>query len=338
MKRRTICVSAMVLWLLVFSTVFSFWVEQTMAPIVTECRPYTAQDSTEPRLDLDCLFAGEDGAPVLYQIFDGLGWESGPRIKSAAPSSYEILDSYIVYFGQEPVIQYSTKELRPGEKAIAADKAGSRKETYLGLCPTSHLRDDLPENLTVLAQTEGAVLAEELQAPSTFMPKRAVGELFQRQPFALPAEKVYSLVDVEGFFNALPLAALLPSMVLFVLILWVSSFPLLKDLRKNRSRLIMNASLAAAALVVLPVLLNFLRLPPSLLPGDNIADISHYMEEFSEIFESLSIFADAGVSAAQGVLSGAYTMVCISLGIIIISGAAALTIAGKSFRNLQQKS
>jgi len=319
MKRNVIYIFAMVLWFLVFSTIFSLRVELLMIPIVTESAPYTTPASTAPRLDLDCLFTDEDGAPVLYQTYEGLAWDAGLRVKMAAPASYTILEDHISYNGLEPVVQYATKELKLGEKIIVAAKTDSRDDLYLAVCPTEvRLQDDLPKNLAVLARTENALLAKESQAPSIFMPKRAVGELFQHQPLMLPDERVYSLADVDSFFGALPLAALLPGIMLFVLILWMFSFPLLKDLQKNCRMLIGNSCLAAAALLILSVLLHYLRFPSSLLPKDNIVDASHYIRKFSEVFSALRLFADAGEYAAEASLSHAYAMMWFALGITLL--------------------
>lgn len=300
MKRVTIWACAMLLWFLAFSTIFSLWVERTMMPVVTECYPDTAESYSKPRLPLDCLFPGEDGTLVLYQTFDGLAWESGTRVKLADPASYTVLDEYIVYYGQEPVIQYSTKELRLGEKALADSKAECRKDLYLAIYPEEiRLRDDLREDITILAQSEGAALLEA-EFPAVFMPKRSAGELFRQEDISLA--KVYSLVDIENFFKGLPLAAFMPGVILFVLIIWILSLPLLKNPIRNRFRLILNSSFAILALIIVSVLLNFLQFPSSLLPKEIIVDVPYFIEEFREILPLLRSFASENTPVAQAIL------------------------------------
>lgn len=322
MKRRIIWVFSMVLWLLIFSSIFSLWVERTMTPIVTECYPDTTESYAEPKLPLDCLFTGEDGEPVLYQIYEGLAWESGTRVKLVPPQSYTVLDEHIIYYGHGPVIRYSTKELQPGEKAVTASGTEGREELYLAIVTEGVSLRDNP-GATVLARKDDAILAGEAGAPSVFMPKRAAAKLFWHQTPSLPSGRVYSLVDVEDFFRALPFAAILPGMMMFALILWAMSFPLLRDLMGNRGQLVRNTCFAAALLVPL-VLLNFLRLPPSLLPRDSIVDFSRYLKEFGEIFTHLRHFADAGVTSAQGLLIHAYTQIWIAAGMTALFEALAV--------------
>lgn len=325
MKRYVICAYSMVLWFLIFSTIFSVRVEQLMIPIVTECSPYTSQTSTEAVLDLDCLFQDEEGLPVLYQTYEGLDWDAGLRVKAVSPTVYTVLEDHISCGGLENAIQYSTKELRMGEKIAAANPKETRDDIYLAACPTGvRLREDLPESLAVIAQTETALLAEESQAPAIFMPKRAAGGLFQEQPYTLPDERVYSLVDINDFFEQLPIAALLPGILLFVLLLWIFSFPLLKDMKKNRWCLLLRGVLSALTLPAAWLLLRFLNLPSSLLPQNNIVSAAHYIQAFSEIFSNLRFFADASIFAAHASLSHAYRMIFLALGVILLCVISAI--------------
>lgn len=325
MKRYVLWAFSIVLWFLIFSTIFSVRTEQLMIPLVTECAPYTSQTSTEAVLDLDCLFQDEEGLPVLYQTYEGLDWDAGLRVKAVSPMVYTVLEDHISCGALESAIQYATKELRLGEKAAVADNRDRREELYLAVCPTGvRLREDLPESLAVLAQAETALLAGESQAPAVFMPKRAAGGLFQEQPYTLLDERVYSLVDVKDFFGQLPIAALLPGILLFVLLLWIFSFPLLKDIEKNRRYLLLRGGLSALTLPAAWLLLRFLGLPSSLLPQDNIVSIAHYARIFSEIFSNLRFFADAGISVADASLAHAYRMSFFALGVILLCALSAI--------------
>lgn len=327
MKRKVLCVSSLAVWFLIFSTFFSLRVERWMTPIVTECVPTSSQSSTGARLSLDCLFPDEEGLPVLYQTYEGLGWDAGLRVKRTAPTVYTVMEDYIVDRGVGRAVQYASKEFTVGERVTVTDLKGDREDLYLAVCPTGvRLREDLPKSVAVLAQTENTLLARAGQAPQIFMPKQAVGELFQRYPFTMPDERVYSLADVDSFFSALPLAALLPGIMLFVLLLWGFSFFFLKDVKKNRSRLLLSGCFVAATLLALPLLLHFLQFPSSLLPKSSIVEVSHYIREFTEIFSSLSHFAAAGVTEAQAVLSHAYTMLWVSLGVILLTVLLAIAV------------
>ena len=233
------------------------------------------------------------------------------------------MEDSIAAGGVDRVVQYASKEFTAGERVTVTDLKATREDLYLAVCPTGvRLREDLPENIEVLAQTENALLARAGQAPQIFMPKQAVGELFQRYPFTMPDERVYSLADVDSFFSALPLAALLPGMMVFVLLLWGGSFSFLKDVKNNRVRLLLNGCFMAATLLVLPLLCIFCNFPPPCSPKSSIVEVSHYMREFTEILSSLRHFAAAGVTEAQAALSHAYTMLWVSLGVILLPASA----------------
>lgn len=323
MKRKILYVFAMPLWFLIFSTLFSFKVEQIMVPTVTESIPAVTPPSAEATLDLDCLFLDDDGVPVLYQTYEGLAWDSGLRIKLIGPASYNILDDHISCGALERVVRYATKDPIVGERVIVTDQSDKRDDFYLAVCPSGvRLREDL--NVNLAAQAKNVLLAEVEQAPSAFMPKQAVSMLFQRQPYEFPDERVYSLQDVEVFFSALPLVALLPGIIVFVTLLWLNSYKLLSDLKKNRVNIIINGCLALSCLLSLAILLHFLQLPSSLLPKDSVVNISYYVREFEEVLSSLHLLAESGVPMAEEAISHAYTSFGAAAGVVLFCALLAI--------------
>lgn len=342
MKQKVLWAFTFVLWFLIFSTVFSLRVEQWMTPVVTECSPNYSQNSTEAKLELDCLFVDDENSPVLYQTYEGLDWNAGLRVKLVGGAGYTVLEDAIQCGALERVIQYATRDLKPGEKAEILAAQETRDDVYLMICPTGvRLRDDLSESIQILGQTETSVLATASEAPGVFMPKQAVSTMFCRQAFVMPDERAYSLVDVDNFFGALPLAAFLPGTMVFVLLLWIFAFPLLKHSNRNRRKLAISGAFSVIALCAVTLLLHFLQFPPSLLPKDSIVNIPHYFREFTEIFSSLHVFAEASIPEAQTSLSHAHSMLWLALGAVlfcVLLGAAALWIgnrfAKKSAQNL----
>ena len=329
MKRKVLWVSSLAVWFLIFSTFFSLRVEQLMLPLVTECAPTFSRDSTTARLPLDCLFPGEGGAPVLYQTYEGLGWDSGLRVTLAPPNGYAV-EAESVASSLDRVVQYASKGIIPGERVALAGDVEPRQDLYLAVCPTGvRLREDLPSHITLLAQTGHSVLAAAEQAPGVFFPKQAAGELFQQQPFTPPDQRVYSLVEVERFFSALPLAALLPGMLLLAVLLWGASYPLLASGKKYRRQLRFHGCLGVVALAALPLILSRLELPSSLLPQSCIVDFSHYAEEFTEVFSALKELAGNGLVQAQHTLGHCRAMLWSSLGVValcLLLGAAFLAV------------
>lgn len=312
----------MILWLLLFSTFFSLRVEQLMAPDV-----YAISPNRQDQAPLDCLFFDENGMPTLYRVHEETGWEEGLRASVIPAQQYTIGMDYIEDVSSgETLIRYASKPPRAGEIVNPIQVRHGRDDCYLSV-GSDPLRKELPENYSVLAEQGNARLVSVTDAAEIFLPDQAAQELFDMNPSMPPQTQVYSLGELEEFTDSLRLLALVFALLLAVAVLWVHSFFLLKDLKRNRTALIFNGSLAAVFLIAVPVLLHILSLPSSLLPTETIVDLGHYRREFSEIFSALRAFTANGNESAAAALSQAQTALWASVGILIaglVLGVAAV--------------
>lgn len=319
MKRKTLCAFAMILWLLLFSTFFSLRVEQMMVPDVYTVSPHPI----EHKVALDCPFFDEDGAMTIYRVREETGWEEGLRASILPSNQYELGMDGIEVRGADMVIRYSSKLPRAGEIVHPVTPSRNRTDLYLAV-GEDPLRATLPETYKVLETQRNARLVSVTKGSDIFLPDQAVQELFETDPFMGPKTQVYSLGELEQFTSALRLLALIFALLLTVAVLWLYSFFLLKDVSKNRKRLIVNGSLSIVFLIAVPILLHILALPSSLLPTQTIVDMGHYQREFSEIFSALQNLSAAGNETASAALSQAQTMLWVSIG--ILAGGLALGI------------
>ena len=302
----------MILWLLLFSTFFSLRVEQLMVPDVYVIPP----SPMDQKIPLDCLFFDENGVMTLFRVREETGWEEGLRASILPSQQYTLGMDDIEVSGAGTVIRYSSKPPRAGEIVNIVQVKYDRTDLYLSV-GEDPLREELPKNYMVLETQRDARLFSVKDAADVFLPDQAVQKLFDTDPYMGPKTQVYSLGELEKFTSALRLLALVFALLLAVAVLWVYSFFLLKDVRKNRKRLIVNGSIAVVFLIAVPILLHILALPSSLLPTQTIVDMGHYQREFSAIFSALQTLSAAGNETAAAALSQAQTMLWVSIGILV---------------------
>lgn len=314
MKRKTICIAALGLWFLAFSTIFAFWVEEVMVPFATTTQPVQSANSLKASIPLDCLAEDAEGNPVLYQTSEGTGWEEGCRAALVNPRYYTVeLDEISIEYADSEIIRYASKPLRAGKPVNIIQRPQERPDTLVVICPDGlpPIKEDAA--CQILGQTGQALLVSTHKSAVPFLPKQAAASLFEPEALLSADKSVYSLTELREFANALPLLALIHGLVLTVLILWLYSWPLAKSARQNKKALLANGAFAAASLCAFSFVLNWTALPSSLLPTRNIVDVSHYVREFSEIFSTLQAFSNAPAAAC---LSHIRSMFWLALGLI----------------------
>lgn len=334
MKRKTLWAFAIILWLLIFSTLFSLWTEQTMVPEVVLTQPNSRIGSRESTLPLDCLTQDEEGNFVIYQMIEGTGWEEGNRAYVLEPRAYSLTPEHIeLQYSSGTIIRYATKTPRPGELITPLSRRGKRPDQWLVISRggTIALKEDAEKTYPILARTDQAILVSAERASTPFMPGEAMSELFETDPFGTGQKKIYSLAEMQKFAANLQLLALAPGLALLVLILWAYSGALIKSPIKSRAKLLFNGGLSVAALLAIELILRAVSLPSSLLPSQNIVELSHYSGEFSEIFAALHTFAAGGNQIAATALSNAQTALWASLAVMLAGGAMGIAIVAIEF-------
>lgn len=337
MKKKTLWAFALILWFLLFSTFFSLWVEEEMVPWVSTAQSKTQFSSLEGTLPLDCLTIDEDGLPVLYQTYEGVGWEEGTRASLVDPANYEIGEEDMrVEFLSGPAIRYYSKQPRVGELVRTLPKAESGPDDFLVLCRDGlpALKEDVPKEYSVAEQSETTLLVSCEKASFPFLPQKTVSSLFDPDPFSGRRIKAYSLTELRQFSGNLLLLALVLGLALMTTILWAFSLPLLKNAKRNKKPLLLNGGLALCALAAVFLIFRWAALPSSLLPPNSIVELGHYTQEFSEIFSVLGPLAEGGSAIARQALDHAVSRLWLSLGIVLagILLAVAVALAERRFR------
>lgn len=316
MKKKVIFLFAFLFWVLAVCTLLSLRIENLMTPQVALVDEYANMSA----LPGDCLFTDETG-PHLFTVVEGSGWSSGTRTREVQPEDYLLDEDRIALYTYGDPVQYATKQPQDGYP-VRVLKFSQKANDHWVVCSDGTLNAPKNTRETTVEQTSGdAALLAVQGMPSPFMLNRVKSTLAEK--WNSPPERltIYSLNDVESLLSTLPLLAVLLVSLLIPLTLWAYSCRLAKRPRKNRTALLVNGGLAAACFAVLPLLLNAIKLPSSLLPQDNIFDFGYYSKEFSEIFGALQGFAANGNETAAVALSQARTTLWASL-TIMLSGAA----------------
>lgn len=330
MKKKVFCAGALALWFLLFCTFFSLRVEDMMTPRVTVISPARLPNSVDEVLALDCLFQSENDEACLYTLYEGDGWEEGQRVTLVSPGLYAIdleRSRIISFIGSGVFLNYAAKPPLLGEKAQVIKDLEKGPDHWLAVCPggMDRLRE-LPEGCGLEARTDTALLAAVEETPVPFMEARAMSQLFTTTVFDGEQETIYSLNDVEDFFSQIKILALLGGLLLFVVILLAWSFFLLRKPQKYKKCLLANGGVYLLSLIVMPLILNGVNLPQSLLPVQIIVDTSHYQAELSEIFSNLNQLAAQGSQTAKNILDSVGASLWVSAAILLACVLAACAV------------
>lgn len=319
MKRRVLCIFVLILWGLVFCTMLSVRIEQLMIPEVV----LTQADESEPspHIALDSLFFDDTGMH-LYRPREGTGWETGTRIYEEDINNYSVgaeqLD--LKFFGS--YVRYASKPLRSGDEISVKSDLENKDDTWLAIFPEGI--PQLSDTLTPTAKAENTLLFNVTDTPQPFMTDRAKSTILPVTELANEnAGSFYSLSDVKSFLSQLPLLAALLALSLFVLILWIYSFILSRKAKENRAKLLIHGVLGILALLAVPLILQHIALPSSLLPQYRITDIAYYSKEFTSIFRNLAALSESGAKEAAAILTAADTARRDTLLIILAAPIAA---------------
>lgn len=331
MKRITACVFALIFWLVLICTALSVQIKDWMTPQVSTTSVGYNRETNENTLPISALFTDETGQHI-YQLAEGTDENSDATLREYSSENYTVYPDRIVmrYGDATPFIQYATRPLKPED---TVEKLGmpieKADDTWLVFFPEEVpvLESKYPKAVTIEDQAEGVFLAAATRVEQPFSEGRAKSYLIVTpkdaeetdDPFldALLAQsieyRVYSLSEIQQFFEEIPWLSVVGSLMILSLGLWISSCLLAKGGSRGKKLLIVNAVLAGVLFGGMVLLLNRIDLPSSLLPTQTILDTGHYTEEFSGIFRALETLSRSGNSTAGALLSAATGKLRLSL-------------------------
>lgn len=304
MKKKVLYVFSLVLYLLVTCTFLSQKIETEMyiQAEVSERKPI-GHIGGSFNASPDALFEDEDGQH-LYEVVESDGWKSGVCIKEIPDSVWGTSAYGKVTFPNDRsyyLVESASRMPKEGEMVmIVKSPARTTKyvpftDQYLVYYPEGVPEDFvLPENSQIISQSENAVLLDMGDIVFPFFEQKA-----KQMSTSLENEecRVFSMTEVEEFLEQLPRVAVLITFLLFPVLIWICSGVMVKNASANRDLLLVNVGITVIFFVMMLSMLGQIDFPASLLPADNIFDMTYYIQEFSTIIEAQEAL---GV-AAQGV-------------------------------------
>lgn len=293
MKKKTLCVFILIFWLMGAVTFLSIKIEEQMIPQVTTIQPQTDISSQEGQLPSDCLVETEEGE-FLFTIYEGSGWEAGTRVQTFSgvsgytPAEPPNEDYIMVDNIWSEFVWHSSKPIQNGELVEAIRTGEQAPDYWLAVFPNGLPElGELPQGIQVEEQSGQAVLFQVEKASHPYMEGQAKGMI----PALKEGGRIYSFTDMSLFLQALPALGLLLAILVAALLLWAFSCFLSKESKKNQKLIAINLIVGLLLLVSIPLVLQTIELPSSMLPRKEITDFGHYIQEFQDFFSGLQSFA-----------------------------------------------
>lgn len=280
MKGRKLCFFMGAFWLLVICTILSDSVERQMTVKVQVLE--TQITMSEGELVLKPYSAEILSNGDLYEAGEGSEWETGLRAHVIPPEFY-ITEKDQVLLATNPrdgeTILYRTKELFPGTLVQKAVPYQGKEGLYLTLS-----KEKKPQ---LFSMTGKEPYMENLQ-------KEELG--------LLPEERLYSMTEMENLSRTFLLLGLLVVLLVSTLLIWIYSWKLSGNVKKNKILLLVNGGVLSLILLGIYKLAETIQMPSSLLPKENILDFGHYKETFGQILGALEQLQQVGNAEAGQIL------------------------------------
>lgn len=277
---------------LVVCTVLSAWVEQQM----------TAQAVTVQKRDnkapLDALVNDSDGTH-LYEIAAGEGWESGLRIREIPGVDLQIGRNGVsdVNGTYHRYVNFTSKPVADGDLVCVAHQT-IKEDQYLVVWTeeNAEIEEWLEKMESGVKKAEKSAVLLSVEGKQPFMEVQAGSRLA-----APEGVRIYSLNDAADFKKSMPLLAICLILIMILFSILVQGFMREGNGKKQSSRIkaengqsakgdkiiLRRGILTAALLLLFSVILSKVSLPSSMLPGENIFQITYYIDELKEIQSGL---------------------------------------------------
>lgn len=310
MKKHVFCVFFLIFLALTTCTILSQAIERetTLEVIGYEKKASYDAFSMPPEM----LFTDENGSH-LYEVYEGTGWESGLRAREI------LLDgSYFIADRDYTIVRGASRQPVYGELAALFDGKDTAPSTYVAWYPNGiPAENEMLFQAEILEQSSHVLLLHQEKGIIPFTENRAKGSMAQ---LAGPNWRVYNLEALDQLLNSIPNSLLAIVLVAAVAVLGILVCIFSYHPRRNRWLILTNCITITAVLFFLTRILNQIDLPASMLPPENIFDISYYRAELAGLYHALEELASGTTKTyveLRGVMVQKGNRILISGGIVI---------------------
>lgn len=328
MKRRSLCVIGLMIYVLIACTILSLKIEKEM---LTQVEVLKVKDKgmwgQSVSIPQAVLFEDARGKH-LYELVEGSGWESGLRVREIPQDSYELdheKGAIRLPGGKDYCfIITASRQLVAGElvEIIETKDAKRTSDVFLFVYPQGVPEDLLvTDGLSVKERSEKAVLAPIENTTTYFLEHKQMGE---HQAMTGDGWRIFSHNTVHSFWEQLPLVALLAVLLLSVTGLWVFSLIVCNFTRHPKRVFAFAGAISVASLVAICIILSFIDLPSAMLPDTNILNIRHYIGELEMMLSGLKTLPSALQEFSEA-KTAAYNHCAVIVAIgLVLTGIAAM--------------
>ena len=291
MKRKAVCIFALIAYVLLFCTCLAPVVEREMATLaeITHVKAKTGRNTTLPMSAYDW---GE--VQGLFQVKEGSGWNTGARVAEIPKIYYSVPGGFYSKISLHPenydVILSASRVPKEGDRVEPVKPEDSQDEKLIVWCPEGYEEIvDRVDKFTVLGYGEKGILFSAANLKMPYFERYTVFSLENR--LKADAYRVYSYSDAEDLLKALPLVAVYGAILLFAVVVWFGTCRMAK---KEQPRWLLpgNAGVLALSLLGVVLLGKAVDLPASLMPPESILDFAHYRAEYDIMFAALREVGD----------------------------------------------
>ncbi len=329
MKRRSLCVICLVLYILISCTILSLKIEKEM---LTQVEVLKIKDNgmwgQSVSISQTALFEDERGKH-LYELVEGSGWESGLRVREIPQDGYELdyEKGTIRLPGGKDYCFIATASRQPvvGElvEIIESKDAEAISDAFLFVYPQGVPEDLLvTDGLSIKEQSEEAVLISIENTTTYFFEHKQMGE---HQTMKGHDWRIFSQETVRDFWEQIPLVVLLAVLLLAVTILWVFSCIVCTFTYHPKRLFATIGAISVASLAAICIILSYIDLPSTMLPDTNILNIRHYFSELEMMLSGLKTLPSALQEFSEvKTTASTHCTVIVALG-LVLTGIATIS-------------
>lgn len=320
MKRRILCVICLLLYILVACTILSLKVEPEML-IQVDVQEIKGANTQKAYIELPMSVLFER---FLYEIVEGVGWDSGPRVQLISHTEYTIDDEnekVLLDTGVDRLlITSASREPVNGELAeVLPEKQEKKSDQFLYVYPNRIPNDiTISRKLEVIEKSHTAILAVKEETDVTFLEHQQKGQFAK---MAGEEWRIFSMDDLTAFWQQVPFVVQIMLFLLGIFLLWGVCFAVSTHTARPGWLFTYTGILSILSLLGIQYNLNRIDFPSSMLPDANILHLNHYIYEQKLILQALDTIrtgASENINFEASMVSDCNRLLWIGLSVIIV--------------------
>ena len=320
MKRRILCVICLLLYILAACTILSLKIEPEML-IQVDVQEIKGANTQKAYIELPMTVLFNRG---LYEIVEGTGWDSGPRVQLISYTEYTIDDEnekVLLDTGVDRLlITSASREPVNGELVeVLPEKQDKKSDQFLFVYPNRIPHDiTISGKLEVIEKSRTAILAVKEKTDVTFLEHQQKGQFAK---MAGEEWRIFSMDDSRAFWQQVPFVVQIMLFIIGVLLLWIVSFVVSTRTARPGWLFAYAGILSVLSLLGIQYNLNCIDFPSSMLPDANILHLKHYIYEqklISQALETISTGASEIINFKASMISECNRLLWIGLSVIIV--------------------